>query len=218
MEKARKVFGVGMSKTGTKTLRQCFQILGLTPSCSYNDELKKLVWQGREVESDGRPRSYDPNNLGLAPGTLETILEVARSYRTFEDSPWYMLFREMDKAFPDSLFILTVRATSLKQAESNWWHNVNLGTCAGAPSRDWIANQIARYEAHNAAVEEYFAGRRDQLITLCWDTGDEWRKLCAFLGVAVPRDTFPHMNMGIRTMGSRARFRASLMRALRRPK
>ena len=196
MEKARKVFGVGMSKTGTKTLGRCFQILGLTPCYSYDDELKKLVWQGRKVESDGRPRSYDPNNLGLAPGTLETIINVARDYRSFDDSPWYMLFRELDEAFPGSQFILTVRDTSLTQAESNWWHNVEHGTCSGSPSPDWIANQIARYEAHNTAVLAYFAARPDQLITLCWDTGDEWRKLCAFLGVEVPRDAFPHLNRG----------------------
>lgn len=207
MEERRKVFGVGMSKTGTKTLRRCFEILGLTPSCSYHDELKKLVWQGRKVESDGRPRFYDPNNLGLVPRTLETIIEVARGYRTFDDSPWYMLFRELDQAFPCSLFILTVRDTSLKQAESTWWHNVAHGTCAGAPSRGWIADQIARYDAHNAAVEACFAGRRDQLITLCWETGDEWRKLCAFLGLVVPRDAFPHMNVGIRTVGTRTLFR-----------
>src|SRR6185295_3295232 len=79
--------------------------------------------------------------------------------------------------------------------------------CSGAPSPDWIANQIARYEAHNAAVQECFAGRPDQLITLCWDTGDEWRKLCAFLGLKVPRVAFPHMNVGTRTLGTQKRFR-----------
>jgi hypothetical protein len=204
METRRKVFGVGMSKTGTKTLGRCFEILGLTPSCSYNDELKKLVWQGRKVEYDGRPRSYDPNNIGLTPATLETIIEVARGYRSFEDSPWYMLFRELDEAFPESRFILTVRDTSLKQAESDWWHNVQRGTCSGTPSPDWIANQIARYEAHNAAVQTYFAGRPDQLITVCWETGDEWRKLCGFLGLDVPGIAFPHLNVGMRQVSVRS--------------
>ena len=62
MREFNKVFGVGMSKTGTTTLAECFEILGLTPHKGFDPKLKRLHRDGRGVEA---------------------ILRTAEGYRTF---------------------------------------------------------------------------------------------------------------------------------------
>lgn len=59
IEDQRKVFGIGMSKTGTSTLDACFRILGLVPVAGYNAELKALVRAGRELDPINDKFDYD---------------------------------------------------------------------------------------------------------------------------------------------------------------
>jgi hypothetical protein len=40
---------------------------------------------------------------------LEPVLQEAAKFETFEDWPWFAIYRELDQRFPDSKFILTVR-------------------------------------------------------------------------------------------------------------
>ena len=110
MREFNKVFGIGMSKTGTTTLAECFQILGLTPHKGFDPKLKRLYQKGRG---------------------LEPMLREAENYRTFEDSPWYLAYRDLDQAFPGSLFVLTVRENSLTHAKSAWAHTVRAGARSG---------------------------------------------------------------------------------------
>ena len=194
-----KVIGVGMSKTGTKTLGTCLEILGFTPRCSFREDLKRLVWGARPLNPISLfPRSYDPDNLDLRDDVEEEILKVAAPFRSFEDSPWYLLFRQLDQEFPGSKFILTLRRDGRTRAESNWWHNVRVGRCAGTPDPAFVASDIRAYERHNDAVRRYFAGRPGQLLVVCWESGDGWARLCEFLGVGAPDAPFPHENRGLR--------------------
>ena len=98
-----KVFGVGMSKTGTTTLGECLEILGFTPHISFEPQLKTWLESG---------------------GDIERILKVAEKYRALEDSPWYHVFEQLDQRFPGSKFVLTVRKNSLVHAKSSWAHGV----------------------------------------------------------------------------------------------
>ena len=79
-----KVFGIGFHKTGTTTLDQVYQILGLR-ACPVRTDLAK----------------------SLVKGDFEPTLKVAREFEAFQDNPWPILFRELDKAFPGSKFIFT---------------------------------------------------------------------------------------------------------------
>ena len=49
---------------------------------------------------------------------------------------------------------------------------------------------ISIYEAHNALVKNVLPP--DRLLT--FDVSEGWEPLCAFLGVAVPLEPFPHSN------------------------
>ena len=76
-----KVFGVGWAKTGTTTLGRCFEILGL---------------------------SHKSQDLNLVRN-LDQALTVARLYDSFEDWPWPLFYKQLDKRFPGSKFVLTTR-------------------------------------------------------------------------------------------------------------
>lgn len=48
------------------------------------------------------------------------------------------------------------------------------------------------YEAHNAAVIEYFAQCADGHLVLATTGGEDWGKLCLFLSERSPEVPFPH--------------------------
>ncbi len=170
-----KVIGIGMSKTGTTTLGKCLELLGFTPHQGHNRKLKQHLVSG---------------------GAVQQILAAAEKYRALEDSPWYLLYRELDEKFPGSKFILTVRKDSMTHARSSWYHGVRAGSRRGELSEHYLADKIRVYEEHNRQVMDYFKNRPDDLLVICWEKGDGWEKLCDFLGVTVPDVALPHENTG----------------------
>ena len=180
-----KVFGIGLPKTGTKTLGDCFKELGF------------------------KHRSFDMDLAAQAKrNELENVLAEAEKYETFEDWPWFLVYRELDQRFPNSKFILTLRkdtnayVTSLRKhherqgireegfVKPHWWDDV-----FGFPPDQWdYRESVQRYERHNREVLEYFRDRTDDLLVVCWESGDGWDKLCRFLNMPCPDEPFPHLN------------------------
>ena len=179
-----KIFGVGWAKTGTTTLGQCFQILG------YDHQTQDLALV-KDVEL----------------GDFSRIVNCVEQHETFEDWPWIILYRELDEAFPGSRFVLTKRDTD-QWIQSYKNMLLNLGDASeelneirrilyGLPFPEVTELELMeRYEAHNVAVESYFADRPDDLLIVDWGQGDGWTPLCDFLGVEVPVVPFPHENQG----------------------
>lgn len=192
----RKIFGIGMSKTGTTTLGRCFQILGLGPTVKGNWEVRELARAGRPMHPVNLKFAYDFSKPLLTGVALERMVAVAKEYRSFHDAPWYMLYRELDEAFPGSQFILTIRQSAEVQARSDWHNNCATGRCSGEPDRNFIFEQAWRYASHNYHVVRYFHGRERDLLVICWEDGDGWEKLCGFLELPVPAEPFPHENPG----------------------
>lgn len=177
-----KVFGIGWAKTGTTTLGQCFRTLGFT---------------------------HQGQNLSLVDdverGELTRILRIASASETFEDWPWILLFRELDRAFPGSRFVLTIRDPE------RWLKSYRAMLSAeNSPSVDIIRFRtfiygvdvryasddqlLHRYSMHNRDVMEYFRGRLDDLLVVDWECGHEWHELCSFLYCPIPSEPFPHLN------------------------
>jgi len=182
----RKVFGIGWAKTGTKTLGECFEILGLSH-------------QGPDLSL-----AHD-----LRSGDLTRIMSIAGHKQAFEDWPWLILYRELDEAFPESLFVLTTRsperwlrsyrkmlaAQGVASSEMNEVRSI----LYGLPFPDVTDRQLLeRFKKHNADVRRYFSGRADNLLVADWETGYGWRELCRFLGMDIPRLPFPWANRGHR--------------------
>ena len=178
-----KVFGIGWAKTGTTTLGSCLDILG------YRH-------QGQDLDL-----VYD-----VEAGNLERIFSVVDRFDAFEDWPWILLYKELDRRYPDSKFILTIRDTD------KWWRSYrNHVTTRGARPdigrirriiygfEDGLQHKQAyvdRYERHNAEVLRYFAQRPNDLLVMDWEKGDGWPLLCRFLGKAIPKEPLPHANVG----------------------
>lgn len=172
----QKVFGIGFHKTGTTSLGLALEKFGYRVCGKVGVRRARIA---EEVED-------------LAWARLE-------HYDAFQDNPWPMLYRLLDERCPGSRFILTIRSSD-RWIESLCRHFGSTST----PMRRWIYGQgsplgyedlyLRRYEAHNAAVQEYFADRPDDLLVFRTGEGDGWPELCRFLGHDVPAEPFPHGN------------------------
>ena len=144
MNGCNKIFGIGMSKTGTSTLKKCFLILGLTPHTGGSWRLVNFYKKG----------------------DYAALLKVAKGFKSFQDTPWFKMFKELDQAFPNSKFILTVRKDSLTHAKSGWAHMVRKGSRDGQITPEFIKKVVDRYEQHNQAVKDHFRDRPDDLLVV----------------------------------------------------
>lgn len=132
-------------------------------------------------------------------------MRIAQEYDSFEDWPWILIYQELDKTFPNSKFILTIR-------ESSGWLRSYKKMLAreGEPSKHLASLRRAiygfdvsnasdkqllkRYLWHNRSVQEYFQGHTSQLLVIDWEKGHGWDQLCDYLGVERPCTPFPWMN------------------------
>lgn len=179
-----RVFGIGLHKTATTSLHKAFQTLGFD-SLHWGKGEAPTIWQ--EVAAAGRSQ------------TLERFYAAS-------DLPIPLLYKQLDKAYPGSKFILTVRdeAKWLKSVERLWDPKYN-------PTRwQWdvwpISNRLhkalygrvdfdaqtmlERYLRHNAEVRHYFRNRPEDLLVLNMEN-DGWSSLCAFLNKAIPAESYP---------------------------
>jgi len=173
-----KVFCIGFHKTGTTSLKGALEVLGYSikgPSGRGNTDLTA------NVESIAR--------------------RLVPKYDAFQDNPWPIIYRFLDREFPGSKFILTVR-------ESDKWiaSIVDHFGETETKMRAWIygpahadprGNEkvyVDRYEQHNREVIAYFQDRPGDLLVLDLTAGDAWPKICSFLGQPVPDVPFPWRN------------------------
>lgn len=175
----QKVFGVGLNKTGTTSLKQAFVALGY----KHLDRSPALFkhWKKRE---------YDE------------IFDAIDAFESFEDWPWPLMVPQLLERYPDARFILTRRSSaqiwldSLKrQAEkTNPDNNPRRSIYGHTYPHGHEAEHLAFYESHLRSVRDMLSERPQQFVELCWDEGDDWGALCTFLGEKKPRTPFPHAN------------------------
>ena len=175
---AGKIIGVGFQKTGTSTLKESLEILGYKVK-------------------DTTPRALIP----ILKQNYKKVLRIIKNYDALEDTPWYMIYRELDARIPDCKFILTIRD------EESWYRSVSrhIGDLRTA-QHEWIygrgrglpkddrENSLGVYNRHNQGVLEYFKHRPDDLLVIDFTKGDRWEKLCRFLCMPAPEVEFPHLN------------------------
>lgn len=177
-----KVFGVGLNKTGTTTLGQCGQILGF-----------RCRTYSRALLVDFKKSNY------------QALFNAIEDADLFEDWPWPLAFREIDKAYPEAKFILTTRISPEKWYESLCAHSLRTDPFNHARRLAYGYSYpqarksyfIQFYEDHNASVRSHFSGRPGKLLEVCWERGDGWREILNFLGCSEKTTAaFPHANKG----------------------
>lgn len=183
-----KVFGIGLNKTGTTSLAAALNSVGVPVVDFPHDRITR-----RELEA-GQYR-----------------LSVLERYRGATDTSVAPFYAQLDQAYPNSKFILTLRGDreawlrSLeKQLEGieRWWHPrsnsarfmyfINVATYG--VSRFQAERMAYAYEMHARNVRQYFADRRDDLLVLDIMAGDGYEKLCPFLGLPPVTQSFPRAN------------------------
>lgn len=179
-----KIIGIGLNKTGTKTLAHYLRRLGFNNHTFDLDAFKQYQ-----------------------RGDIAGLLKKMEQFDSFEDWPWPLFYKEIDAHFPDARFILTTRATP-----DIWYRSLcNMAVRIGpldeyeqhiygyAMPQGHRDEHVQFYNRHNAEVEAHFNDRPTKLLKLCWDNGDSVDKLINFLGVEDAPDLPPrHINRSSR--------------------
>lgn len=184
-----RIFGIGMQKTATTSLDAALRILGFDSAHWESGKWAMAVL--RDMRKCGRS------------------LTAERSYALC-DLPIPILYRELDKAYPNSKYILTIRDEDhwLRSVRDHWSYELNkfrkdwdIWPAADVIHRATYGRKnfdaeifLARYRRHNAEVREYFKDRPEDLLTLDMShnsSEDLWRKLCRFLHKSIPDVPYP---------------------------
>ena len=180
-----KIFGVGLSKTGTTSLYAALTILGYRAG-TFRDmrKIKLTEWVKGDFSHD-----------------------YLMDFDAVTDLPISFYFRELDARYPGSKFILTVRDVE------SWLVSIERQFTAKPDpkrfSRDTrmiaygfsVFNREAfarRFGDHNREVREHFHDRPDQLLVVDFFQGDGWEEICEFLGKPIPGEPFPNVKPGFR--------------------
>lgn len=183
--KPQKIFGIGLNKTGTKTLARSLKLLGFVDHVSCRRDLL----------------------IKYRSGMIDALFDVAERNFYFEDWPWPLAYKEMFFRFGRSArFILTKRLSA-----ETWLESLKKHALRNSPSdhcrllaygynypHGLERYHLDCYEKHNREVVKFFVDHNcsDILLEISFDRGDGWEVLCAFLGVAIPDVAFPHENKG----------------------
>jgi sulfotransferase family protein len=173
-----KIFGIGLSKTGTTSLHHALMQMG------FNSK-------------------HYPQQSGLFACDFSGL----DPYDAVTDIPVAAYYAQLDQAFPGAKFILTVRDVDDWLASMERWLSrsrrpnefmlqmrlVVYGTIKYHRGR---LKQV--YERHVQGVEDYFRARPNDLLVMNICAGDGWGKLCAFLGKPAPKVEFPRVVPGER--------------------
>jgi 3'-phosphoadenosine 5'-phosphosulfate (PAPS) 3'-phosphatase len=177
-----KIFGIGLSKTGTTSLAHALEILGY------------------------KTRDY-PGLVHYSAGDLSSIdANLLDAYDALTDTPVPSFYRELDVKYPDAKFILTIRAAegwlkscmkqftqklADKQNDAHHQLFMDMYGCTVFDEQKFRAG----YDRFVNGVYEYFKGRPDKLLIMNVAAGDGWEALCPFLHKPIPDIPFPKANV-----------------------
>lgn len=170
-----KIFGIGLSRTGTTSLSHTLKEIGIN-IIHYPNESKL----------------FDSNNDGAC------------------DIPAAVHYKKLDKKFPNSKFIYTIRDKDewlfsigryleyKKDRKMTPWELKNRIELYGQITfdKDMFAT---KYDEHDNSVRAYFKEREQDLLIINICAGDKLEKLLSFIGGhnELSNKKFPHINKSI---------------------
>ncbi|WP_268225539.1 sulfotransferase family protein [Sinomicrobium oceani] len=199
-----KIFCIGRNKTGTTSLKAAFEDLGF------------IV---------GNQRVAEKLLSEYKAGNFEAIIDYCKSAQVFQDFPFSYpkTYERLDKAYPGSKFILSVRDTPEQWYNSvTKFHAKRFGNGKIPVKQDlinaeyvwrgwmWECNRIMyktpeddlynkdklikTYIDYNNSVKEYFRDRPEDLLIINLSEDNAYQKFCDFLGVESEKSDFPWEN------------------------
>jgi hypothetical protein len=184
-----RIFGIGLSRTGTLSLALALRELGYRTA--------------HYVEHCAARRGLDTWLAG--DFSTDELVDCDAAV----DLPVAACWRGLDRRYPGSKFILTVRDEGpwLASMARLWERRPITGDDAGeyrrrvrlamygdvAPGPATLAAVAA---GHQRDVVAHFGGRPADLLVLDICAGEGWDRLCAFLGRPRPASRFPWAHRG----------------------
>jgi hypothetical protein len=183
-----KVFGIGLSRTGTRSLTAALHVLGID-TVHYPADAATLA----ALEAgDGR-------------------FPLLAHYDGITDVTTIPALEQLDRLHPGAKFVLTVRdEASWLRACRKQWHareprrvddetrrlqqalHARLARAVYG-GEDFDAGRFARVRReHHERVRRHFASRPGDLLVLDIVGGEGWERLAPFFGLEVPTQPFPH--------------------------
>ena len=184
----KKIFCVGVNKTGTSSLHDAFLILGI----------KSVHFKGAEERN-----IKDIIQSNYLAG--DNILRGLEHYEAFSD--WDLgpstvdIVKEFDKQYPNSKFILNIRDLDgwLNSREKHVIRNQERKRKKPDADIQWLTidreGWTKQFDNHYQQVTKHFEGRENELLVFDVTQGDGWEKLCPFLEVPIPTTSFPKQNV-----------------------
>jgi hypothetical protein len=173
MRSFNKVFGIGLTKTGTSSLSDALTHVGLRtmhwPKCHQDFfDYQALT----DITVSSRFKELDQ----MFPGSLFIYTE-----RMTEE--WLpSVLRHYETAGRAVARLIDSRRMFVQEAEIRLY-----GT-----TRPSGVDFTTAYHAHHENVLNYFRSRPDALLRLDITSGDGWEPLCRFLRLPVRETPFPH--------------------------
>ena len=159
-----KIFCIGLSGTGTRSLHLAMKVLGLS-SCHF-------------------PRHLDD----FAKYQVLSDIPVSCRYREldamFPGSKFILTTRKLEGWLDNRS-----RKPADQRPPSLWIQETRLRTY-GVISFD-RERYTQRHREFHEGVDAYFADRPQDLLVLRVVEGEGWEKLCPFLGIPIPDQPFP---------------------------
>ena len=199
-----KIFCIGFNKTGTTSVKKSFQDHGF------------------KVGNQAKAELLLPNYIRQ---DYNAIISYCMYYKAFQDIPFSYrhTYKNLDKAFPGSKFILTVRdnedqwynsltrfhqnilntksiptARDLKEADYRYkgFFYDSIVTKYGTSDSDPYNYNILTdyYSKHIEEVRDYFKDREQDLIIINLSDRGSYKRMCDFLNVSPLYDEFPWQN------------------------
>lgn len=187
----KKIFCIGLNKTGTSSLHKAFEILGFKSVHCLDDE-------GNNIKDIIQENFLAGDNILKGLEQYDAISDWDMAPHTSE------IFKEFDKQYPDSKFILNVRDLEswLDSREKHVKRNQERKRKKPKENIKWLTIDRDAWEIHFKAhydeVYNYFKGRKNDLLVFDVTKDDGWDKLCPFLNLPIPNVPFPKKNVASR--------------------
>lgn len=200
-----KIFCIGRNKTGTTSMAEALRELGYYVAPQRPAELLLEDWKNKNFK--------------------KIINFVRYNGQAFQDIPFSLpeTYKFLDRAFPDSKFILTIRDNAEQWYQSVINFQSKLFGKGNVPIKEdlmnadyvctgwiWKVNRYVyntpeddiynkdiftrHYEDYNNNVIDYFAGRENKLLIINLKEQDAVQKLTTFLGTRKNLSKMPWKN------------------------
>jgi hypothetical protein len=124
------------------------------------------------------------NDAEIDKKARELVFDLAKKYDAFQDNPWPLFYKELDREFPGSKFVLTVRD------EVSWIKSQvsHFGYAETPMRRGSLPRQVSFSQRRGAGV---FRGAGERFSCHGFSCWRRLGKTMQFFGERYPKRTFP---------------------------